>query len=87
MLIYENVNINNRCLPASEPNKVMYGDMLNGPGRLCLTAGMGVTSASTCFCNTMFCSVFTLGRRWSGIHPVIQLQLFPGLNQACIPFV
>ena len=33
MLIYENVNINNCCLPESEPNKVMYGDMLNGPGR------------------------------------------------------
>ena len=66
MLIYENVNINNCCLPESEPNKVMYGDMLNGPGRLCLTTGMGVTSASTCFCNTIFCSVFTLGRRCSG---------------------
>ena len=38
MVIYDNVNINNWCIPASDPNEVKYGDMLNGPGRLGLTA-------------------------------------------------
>ena len=66
MVIYDNVNINNWCIPASDPNEVMYGDILNGAGRLSLTVSIGVTSASTYFCNTIFCSVFMLGKRWSG---------------------